>query len=149
MTVTNFSVCDLPRLTVTDWRLRFLALMTATREFNKRTPFVGRIARLDACNLENTPVEETYLRDIRYRTEECPAVGQMMSTPLPIPAPTPAPAPSSSSPPAATFVSLSFHNSEAKWRAKKKYPAPKPPLRGVCCIAPVPEDADDGKDRTI
>jgi len=30
--VKTFGVCDFSRLAVTDWRLRFLALMTATRE---------------------------------------------------------------------------------------------------------------------
>jgi len=30
MAVMNFGVCDFSRFAVTDWRLRFLALMTAT-----------------------------------------------------------------------------------------------------------------------
>ena len=34
--VKTFGVCDFSRLAVTDWRLRILALMTATLSFNKR-----------------------------------------------------------------------------------------------------------------
>ena len=34
--VKTFGVCDFSRLAVTDWRLRFLALMTATRRGHRR-----------------------------------------------------------------------------------------------------------------
>jgi len=37
--VTKFGVCDFSRLAVTDWRLWFLALMTATRHCNSLSNF--------------------------------------------------------------------------------------------------------------
>ena len=87
------------------------------------------LVRLAECNIKNTPVEETYLRDIRYRTEDCPTPQHFMM-------PKSLPQPGSST--------------SGKWTAHKKYPAPKPPhLRNVCCIAPVPEDCSDIHDCTL
>lgn len=83
-------------------------------------------------NLKNTPVEETYLREIRYHTEECPTPQHIMM-PKPLP----------------QRVSASVAI-PTKWTAHKKYPAPKPPqLRNVCYIATVPEDCSDVLDCTI
>lgn len=90
--------------------------------------------RLAECNFKNTPVEDTYLRDIRYRTEDCPTPQHIMM-PKSLPQPQPA---------------GSLLVGPAKWTAHKKYPAPKPPnIKNVCCIAPVPEDCTDVLDCTI
>lgn len=96
--------------------------------------------RLAECNIKNTPVEETYLRDIRYRTEDCP-------TPQHIMMPKSLPQPQAQS----TGISTSFATAApSKWTAHKKYPAPKPPhMRNACFIAPVPEDCTDMLDITI
>lgn len=98
--------------------------MYISKDPNLKTS-TSRLVRLAEC----TPVEETYLRDIRYRTEDCPTPQHfMMPKPLPQLAGT----------------------ASVKWTAHKKYPAPKPPnMRNVCCIAPVPEDCSDVLDCTI
>ncbi|KAJ1522050.1 hypothetical protein ONE63_002365 [Megalurothrips usitatus] len=95
------------------------------------------LVRLAECNIKNTPVEETYLRDIRYRTEDCPTPQHIMM-PKALPQPMP-------------VSTMAAAHGTGKWTAHKKYPAPKPPhmKNNVCCIAPVPEDCSDVLDCTI
>ncbi|KAE8749720.1 hypothetical protein FOCC_FOCC003460 [Frankliniella occidentalis] len=113
-----------------------LVLSQATHvssEENQPTDFhQNGLLRLAECNIKNTPVEETYLRDIRYRTEDCPTPQHIMM------------------PKSLRQPEVAALPNPSKWTAHKKYPAPKPPhMRNVCCIAPVPEDCSDVLDCTI
>lgn len=111
--------------------------LTSEEELNQpSTSYQNGLMRLAECNFKNTPVEETYLRDIRYRTEDCPTPQHFMM-PKSLPQPQPQSTGASAGAP-------------SKWKAHKKYPAPKPPhMRNACFIAPVPEDCTDMLDITI